>query len=146
MSTIAQVGIGARLDRWRTVGTSGSWERVVEVTALSWDGITRNVIETFVLDNSDDYVNKLQGILNAGSITATINYSKDEFNTLKNDMETRGSRPYRIVLPDGEGIVFDGFITELPLDIGSDDVMAGDVAIEIDGSVDFQSTAPNNPN
>lgn len=141
MATVAKPGIGAKLNRWDVVGTTGIWRTIAEVTNLSWSGASRNVIETFVLNNADDYVNKLQGILNAGSITASINFSKDQFNELKTDLETRGNVQYQIVLPDGEGLEWDGFITELPLDIGADDVMQGDVTFEIDGKLDFVSVA-----
>lgn len=141
MSTGAKPGIGAILNRWDSSLSTPAWEEIVEVTALSWGGASRNVIETFKLNNSDDYVNKLQGVLNAGSITATINFTKAQLITLKADMETRGNGTYQIVFPDGEGLEWDGFITELPLDLGSDDVMAGDVTFEIDGKPDFVSSA-----
>lgn len=141
MSTIAKPGIGAILRRWSTDGTTGAWLTLVEVTKLGWAGSSRNVIETFKLDNVDDYVNKLQGVLNAGTISATINYSKAQFDELKTDHETRGSIMYQIILPDGEGLEWEGFISEFPLDIGSDDVMKGEITWEIDGQPDFLSTA-----
>ncbi len=141
MSTAAKPGIGAILNRWDSSLSTPAWEEIVEVTALGWGGASRNVIETFKLNNSDDYVNKLQGVLNAGSITATINFTKAQLITLKGDMETRGNGTYQIVFPDGEGLEWDGFITELPLDLGSDDVMSGDVTFEIDGKPDFVSSA-----
>lgn len=144
MSTSAKPGIGAVLRRWATEAidsTTGQWVTIAEVTALSWGGASREVIETFKLNNTDDYVNKLQGVLNAGSISATINYTREQFMDLKAEMETRGNNQYQIELPDGEALEWDGFITELPLDIGSDDVMQGEVTFEIDGKPDFVSAA-----
>lgn len=141
MSTNAKPGIGAVLNRWNTVPSTPVWQEIVEVTSLGWGGTSRNVIETFKLNNPDDYVNKLQGVLNAGSVTATINFTQAQLITLKADQETRGSLQYQIVFPDGEGLEWSGFITELPLDLGSDDVMKGDVVFEIDGKVNFLSTA-----
>lgn len=141
MSTEAKPGIGAVLNRWDDSTSTGVWEEIVEVTNLSWDGISRESIEVFKLGNSDDYVNKVQGVLNANTISATVLYTQAQFIQLKADIETRGGRDYQIVLPDGEGIEWTGFITELPLDIGSEDVMQGDVTFEIDGKADFVSTA-----
>lgn len=141
MSTNAKPGIGAVLNR----DEASAWEEVVEVTSLGWGGASRNVIETFKLNNPDDYVNKLQGVLNAGSISATINYTQAQFVKLKADMETRGSLKYQVVLPDGEGLEWNGFISELPLDIGSDDVIQGEVTFEIDGDVSFLTTASATP-
>lgn len=141
MSTQAQPGIGAILKRWTTLVSAGAWDAISEVTALSYSGPTRNVIETFKLDNEDDYVNKIQGVLNAGNITATINFTRDEWFRLHQDLETRGTRQYQIELPNGEAIEFEGFVSEMPLDMGSDDVMKGDVVIEIDGPVAYVSSA-----
>jgi hypothetical protein len=143
MSTNAKPGIGASFSRWATEAidsTTGQWVELSEVTAIGWGGVSREVIEVFRLNNEDDYVNKLQGVLNAGSISLTINYTREQFFDLKAEMETRGNNQYQLKLPDGEALEFDGFITELPLDIGSDDVMQGEVVIEIDGKPDFVST------
>lgn len=141
MSTNARVGIGCKLRRWNTDGTTGVWEEIVEVTNLDWDGPSRESIEVFKLNNSDDYVNKLQGVLNANSVTATILYTKDQFLTLKADMETRGNQNYQLELPDGAALEWEGFIAELPLSMGSGDAIQGDVSFEIDGKADFVSSA-----
>lgn len=148
MSTEAKPGIGATFRRWaiETIdSTTGVWKDLVEVTSISWGGVSREVIETFKLNNSDDYVNKLQGVMNAGSVTLTINYTREQYFDLKQEMETRGNQQYQLELPDGEALEFEGFITELPLEIGSDDVMQGDLVIEIDGKPDFVSSATGTP-
>ncbi len=141
MSTGAKAGIGAKLRRWDTSSSIGVWDTIAEVFALSWDGASREVITVFKLDNSDDYVNKIQGIINANSITASIYFTKNQFAELKGDLETRGNINYQLKLPDGEALEWEGFITELPLNVGSDDVMQGDVVIEVDGKPDFVSVA-----
>lgn len=146
MSTNAKPGIGVILNRWDTTLSTPAWEEIVEVTALSWGGSSRNVIETFKLNNADDFINKLQGTLNAGSITATINFTQAGFIILKTDHETRGNQEYQVVFPDGEGLEFAGFISELPLAPGvADEVMAGEITIEIDGKPDFVSSASASP-
>ncbi len=141
MATSSKPGIGAVLNRWDTASTSGVWEEIVEVTALSWGGSSRNVIDVFKLNNEDDYIDKIQGVLNAGSITATVLFTQAQFIQLKADHENRGNLQYQIVLPDGQGLEWDGFISELPLDVGSDDVMKGEVTFEISGKPDFLSSA-----
>lgn len=144
MSTNSKPGIGARLRRWATEAidsTTGEWKEIVEVTAISWGGVSRNVIEVFKLNNEDDYVNKLQGVMNAGNVSLTVLYTREQFLDLKAEAETRGNNTYQLILPDGEALEWEGFISELPLDIGSDDVMQGEVVIEIDGRPDFVSSA-----
>lgn len=141
MATNARVGIGSVLRRWNTDGTTGVWEEIVEVTNLDWDGSSREAIEVFKLNNADDYMNKLQGVLNANSVTATILYTQAEFLKLKADQETRGNQDYQLELPDGSALEWEGFITELPLSMGSGDAIQGDVVFEIDGKPDFVSSA-----
>jgi hypothetical protein len=136
----AKPGIGAILRRWDTSATVGVWQEVVEVTAIGWGGASRQVIETFKLNSTTDFVNKFQGILNGGQISFTINYTFAQYVQLKTDMETRGNIQYQLELPDGEALEWDGFIVELPLDIGSGDVMQGEVVIEIDGQPDLVTT------
>jgi len=137
MSTTAKPGIGCVLSKWVT----DTWVEIVEVTNLSWDGASRESIDVFKLNNEDEFMNKVQGTMNSNSISATILFNQAQFIILKADMETRGNIDYQIKLPDGEGIEWSGFITELPLDMGSDDVMQGDISIEIDGPVEFLAVA-----
>ena len=141
MSTQAKVGFGAILNKWVPTPSPGAWTEILEVTSISWAGATRETVDVYVLNASDDYVNKLQGVLNAGSVTATVLFTRAGFALLKADLETRGDKEYQIVLPDGEGLEFAGFISELPLEITSDDVMQGDVVFQINGKADFVSVA-----
>ena len=127
------------LNRWDE--GSSDWEEITEVTNLSWDGISRNSIEVANLNTPDEYSNKIQGVLSANSITASINYTRDEWIKLIEDIETRGNKMYQIVFPNGEGLEWEGFIMEVPLDMGSDAQMGGDVVFEIDGKADFVSAA-----
>lgn len=143
ITTSPRPGIGAILKKWNT--TLGQWDEITNVIALAWDGPSRNVITYFPLNTSDEYMRKLQGVLDAQNITATILYTTDEFYRLKADEETRGNVDYQIVLPNGEGIEWDGFVSELPLTIGSGDVMSGDVVFAIDGKADFLSAASTSP-
>lgn len=148
MATSAKPGIGAFFRRWAIEAlnsTTGIWITLSEVTAISWGGVSREVIETFALNNATDYVDKLQGVLNAGQITLTVNYKREQWFDFKAEMETRGNQQYQLELPDGEALEFEGFITEIPLDISSDDVMQGEITIEITGKPDFVSSAPAAP-
>ena len=141
MGTNAKVGFGAILNKWVATPSPGAWTEIMEVTSISWAGATRETVDVYVLNASDDYVNKIQGVLNAGSVTATVLFTRAGFTLLKADLETRGDEEYQIVLPDGEGLEFAGFVSELPLEITSDDVMQGDVVFQINGKADFVSVA-----
>jgi hypothetical protein len=147
MSTTAKPGIGAILNRWDDSGSTGVWEEIVEVTNLSWDGASREAIDVFKLNSTDGYMNKVKGVKNANTITATICFNQAEFVKLLAELEddSNANVEYQIVLPDGEGIEWAGFVLELPLDIGSEDVMQGDVVFAVDGKADFVTTASASP-
>lgn len=144
MPTNAKVGIDAKLNRWAVSGTTGAWEEIVEVTALGHDGMSANIIETKKLNDTDRYINKLKGFLNAGRITATINFTQDGYEKLKEDFEQTSPANifYQIVLPDGQGLEWEGpGVAELPLNITGEAPMTMDVVFEIDGKPDFVTTA-----
>ncbi len=137
MATLAQVALGTVLSYWDGVST---WVEIVEVTSIELNGPTREVIDVGKLNTADEYMNKLQGMLSGGDIAVSINYVESVYETLRTHMETRGNKMYQIALPNGEGLEFEGFITELPMKITTDDAVTHDVSITIDGQADFLST------
>lgn len=141
--TNAKPGFGAILNRANDAGTA--WVKFAEVTAISWSGPSREIIETFILDAPSNYVDKLQGTLNPGSLTCNVNYTRLEFTDIKLQLETRGVRQYQLKLPDGEALEFDGFIAEMSLDVGSDDVMQGELTVEVSGQPVFVAVASATP-
>ncbi len=136
MSTLAQVALGTVLSYWD--GTS--WVEIAEVTSIDLNGPTREVIDVGKLNTTDEYMNKLQGMLNGGDVSVSINYVEAGYETLRTHMETRGNKMYQIALPNGEGLEFEGFLTELPMSITTTDAVTHDASIAIDGEADFLST------
>jgi hypothetical protein len=59
---------------------------------------------------------------------------------LKTQEETRGNFYYLVELPDGAGLEWEGFISELPINFSDGEVMQGDVSFQIDGKMDFISS------
>jgi hypothetical protein len=132
------IGVGAKLYYWDE--DTSAYIEITEVDSLAWDGTSRHVAEVGGLNPSDFHVRKLQGLLNAGAITATIRYKFDQYLTLKNQEETRGNFYYLVELPDGAGLEWEGFISELPINFSDGEVMQGDVVFQIDGKMDFISS------
>jgi hypothetical protein len=132
------VGVGAKLSYWDE--DASEYVEITEVDSLGWDGTSRNVVEVGGLNPEDFHVRKLQGLLNAGAVTATIRYKFDQYLTLKEQEETRGNFFYLIELPDGAGLEWEGFISELPINLADAEVMQGDVTFQIDGAMDFISS------
>lgn len=130
-------GIGAKLKYWDS-GTS-AYTEITDVNSLDWDGPSRNVIEVGGLNPTDEYVRKLQGLLNAGNITANIRYKYEQYSTLLTQAETRGNYYYMVELPDGAALEWEGFVAELPLSLAEDSEINGDCSFAIDGKADFLS-------
>lgn len=128
-------GIGAKLKYW----DSSAYVEITDVNSLDWDGPSRNVIEVGGLNPTDEYVRKLQGLLNAGNITANIRYKYEQYALLLSQEETRGNKFYMVELPDGAALEWEGFVAELPLSLAEDSEMNGDVAFAVDGKADFLS-------
>lgn len=130
-------GLGTKLKYWDSDGSK--YEPISNVNTIDWDGPSRNTVEVGGLNPQDEYVRKLQGVLNAGSISANIQYSFSQYDTLKTQEESRGNYHYLVELPDGAGLEWEGYIESLPISIAEDAVMNGDVSFAVDGKVDFVS-------
>ena len=141
MSSNARTAIGLIFNRWNTDGTTGVWQEILECTNVDWGGLQVNVAETFPLNTVDRYVNKKKGSINSGQITVDVNYLFDQFYQLKQDAEASANGMYQVVLPNGEALEFDGFPVTLPLSLSADAVMQSSIVFEIDGKLDFVSTA-----
>lgn len=116
-----------------------SYVEMGEITNIDWEGPTREAIEISNLNTEDEYVNRIQGVLNAGPVTLSMNYTFTGWAVIIDHIETRGKKFYRIQLPDGAGLEWEGFITEAPLGLPTDAQMAGDIVIVSDGRVDLIS-------
>jgi len=132
------IGVGAKLYYWDT--DTSEYVEITEVDSLGWGGTSRNVVEVGGLNPTDFHVRKLQGLLNADAVTATIRYTFSQYLTLKDQEETRGNFYYLIELPDGAGLEWEGFISELPVNFSDSEVMQGDVVFQVDGKMDFISS------
>lgn len=142
-TTTPLTAVGAVLNKWDT-GT-GAWVEIAQIGAMDWSGPSVEVIEYFALNSASLYINKAKGRKNAGQCTITMFYTSAQFYRMKTDLESTTIFDYQIVLPNGEGLEFSGFPVELPLSLTADDVMQGDMVLEIDGQADFVSSASSSP-
>lgn len=143
MASNAVAGVGAQFRRWDADATSaaGAWVAIAEVTAISGPDKSRETIDVTSLDSTDGYREFIAGFRDAGSVSLSMNFTRDTYETMNADFESDTKINYEIVLPDADNtsLEFAGMVTELPLEITGDDRITADVTIKISGKVTLNS-------
>jgi predicted secreted protein len=136
---MAKAGVGTQLRRWNS--STALWESIAEINSITGPGMTRDVIDTTALDTVGGYRTFITGFRNAGTVVLAMNFTRDTYETMKNDFESDSAQDYEIVLPDDDNtsLEFQGLVTELPLSIPPDDKITVDVTIQISGQVTLES-------
>lgn len=132
-------GQGTKFRRWNI--TSGIWEDIAEITGISGPSMSRNTIDTTTLGTAGGYRTFIGALRDPGSITLNMNFTRATYEQMKEDFENDTSQNYEIILPDEENtsFEFEGLVTELPLNVPTDDKITADVTIKISGQVTVES-------
>lgn len=135
---MAKTGIGTLFRRWNS--TTGAWENLSEIRSITGPGMTRDTVDTTTLDTTGGYRTFITGLRNAGTITLSMNFTRDAYETMKDDFEDDDAQNYEIILPDDDVTTFEfeGLVTECPLTI-PEDLISFDVTIQISGQVTLES-------
>lgn len=131
MSSEAVSGKGTLFRRWS--GTA--WVNISEIKSISGPTMSRETIDVTSLDSTGGYREFIASFRDPGTITLSMIFRRDTFDTMHTDFESDTVQNYEIVLPDDETttLEFEGLVTELPLDIVPDDAVMTDVTIKITG-------------
>jgi len=135
----AIAGVGTQFRRWNP--TSASWVTISEINSITGPGMSRDVIDVTSLDSTSGYREFITGFRNAGTLTLSMNFSRTEYELMKEDFESDTAVNYEIMLPDDENtsLEFLGLVTECPLTIPPDDKVTVDITIQISGEVTMNS-------
>jgi len=133
MASSAVSGVGTKFNRW----SGSAWVALAEVNNITGPTMTRDFIDVTSLDSTGGYREFITGFRDAGTISCTMNFTRDSYDLLKADFESATAQNYQIVLPDVEstGLDFEGLVTEIPLTIPTDDKITVDLTIKITGEV-----------
>lgn len=133
----AVAGVGTLLRRWN----GSAWVNIAEVLNIGGPSFSRDVFEVTSLDATDLYRVFKAGFRDSGEVTFSMNFRRDEFDTLKSDFENNDNQNYEIVLPDDENttLEFEGLVTNAPLTIPPDAQITVDVTIKISGKTEVES-------
>lgn len=133
MASTATAGVGTVFQRW----SGAAWVAIAEINSISGPGFSRETIDVTSLDSTGGYREFITGFRDAGTITLNMNFTRDAFDTMKDDFEDDSAQNYQIDLPDDENtsMDFEGYVTECPLEIPPDDKITMTVTIKITGEV-----------
>jgi predicted secreted protein len=136
-SSNAISGVGTVFQRW-----SGSiWEKIAEINSISGPSMTRDFIDVTSLDSVGGFREFITGFRDGGTVSLTMNFTRTSYDKMLSDFEDDDPHYYEIVLPDDVNTSFEfcGYVTELPLEIPTDDKITANVTIKVSGRVTVNS-------
>ena len=133
----AIAGVGTKFRRW----TAGVWVDIAEVNSISGPTMTRDFIDVTSLDSTGGYREFIAGFRDGGTVSLTMNFTRTTYDLMKADFEDDASQNYEILLADDEATSFEfaGLVTELPLEIPTDDKITANVTMKVVGQVTVNS-------
>lgn len=112
-------GVGTTFAK-RNPGSLVSYTTISEVKNIEGPSASKAFLDTTTLDATDGWRTYIPGFKDLGTLAMTLNYTKTGYSALLADLSSDVVNNYKITLPDGTTIVFDAFLTDLPLTIPED--------------------------
>lgn len=134
---MAIAGVGAAFRRW----SGSAWVPIAQINSISGPGMTRETIDTTSLDTTGGYRTFITGFRDGGTMELTMNFTRAAYDLMKTDFEATATVNYELTLPDADNTTFEfeGLVTDLPLEVPTDDKVAMTVTIKISGQVTVNS-------
>lgn len=142
---MAIAGVGTVFRRYDS--SAEAWEEIAEINNITGPGMTRETIDTSALDTEGGYRTFITGFRDAGTVSMSMNFTREVYELLKDDFESDTPVGYEIILPDADNtsFEFEGLVTEIPLTIPPDDKVTVDLTIKISGEVTMNSGSKSGP-
>lgn len=134
MASGAISGMGVRFWRWNG---SSAWAAIAEISAIDGPTKTRETIEVTALDSIGGYREYIPSLREGGTISLTMNYTRDTYDLMNGDFEDNNTQNYLISIPDDDNthMEFEGLVTEIPFSASVGDKITANVTIKITGKV-----------
>jgi len=112
-----------------------------EINSIGGPNKTRETIDVTRLQDDDGYRRFIASLRDAGEISLSMNFDRDNYVTFNNDFESDENVEYSIVFPDplGTTFTFIGMVTALPVTANVADKITCDATIKISGPVHLSS-------
>jgi predicted secreted protein len=136
----AIAGVGSSFLRERDA-SSGTFLAIAEVGSITGPNLSRGTIDVTSLDSTDGYREFIGSFRDGGELTFEMNFTRDGYIFMKDDLESSTKVNYQIILTDTGETAFDflGFVTALGLAVPLDDKVSSSVTIKISGPVTVSS-------
>ena len=136
----AFAGKGTQFRRW----SGATWAAIAEINSISGPSMSRDTIDVTSLDSTGGYREFIAGFRDPGTVQLTMNFTAATYELMLADFESDTDGNYEILFP-AEGtnysLEFIGLVTELPIEIPTDDKVTSTVTIKISGQVTTNSGA-----
>lgn len=130
-----QIGIGVKFYRWDMDPTTPAFIEMCNITGLGGPSYARDVLETTDLCTEGGFRTFVGGLRDAGELTVSMNFNKDNFNLMMEDflIDTPNKYGISIPLPNEMAFEFEGLVQGPPIEIPRDDIITMEVTIKISG-------------
>jgi len=138
-------GKGTKFRRWNSA--TGAWEDIAKITNIDFGSGARDMHEVTTLGSTGGYREYIPGFRAGGTVTLSMIFDRDGYETMKNDFESDTKQNYEVVLADSENTSqeFEGFVSEMSLAIPFDAPITSEVTIQITGEPNLESGSGPSP-
>jgi predicted secreted protein len=139
------VGKNAEFRRWNS--TSGAWELIAKINNVDFGSGARDMHDVTVLESPGGYREYIPGYRTGGTVTLSMVFNRDSYETMQNDFESDDKQNYEIVLPDSDNtsLEFEGYVSEMSLAVPATDPITSEVTIQITGQPNIESGSGPSP-
>lgn len=140
MATTATSTVGVTFKRGDGA-SSETFTALGEVTALSFSGSTRDMIDVTHLASTGGYREYIASFRDAGELTLDLNYGHDAHETMLADFEASDSVNYKVVCADTSVSTFSftGYVSSLGVTANVGEQIKASCTIKISGAIDLSS-------
>lgn len=133
MSTDAISGVGTKV-YFATVAI-GPYTRIAEIPNVGGPNKTRSTIDVTDLDSEDGYREFIAGFRDSAEITFDMHFTDSGYTAMNDQFESDDLFYYKLVLPNDDQTIisFAGMVTNLGMNIPTDDKVTTPVTIKISG-------------
>ena len=123
---------------------SGAYESIANMLNISGPGSSRDTVDSTVMEDEDGFRNFITGLRDGGTLSFDMLFTQDGYNAMLADFNNDDAQSYAIFFAkQGEGaVLFNGLVTDLPLDIPINDVIKCSVTIKVTGAIDVPADGP----
>lgn len=140
MATKATSTVGVTFKRGDGA-SSETFSALGEVTALSFGGSTRDMIDVTHLASTGGYREYIASFRDSGELTLELNYDHDSHETMLGDFESSDSVNYQVVFADTSVSTFSltGFVSSLGVTSNVGEQIKASCTIKVTGAISLSS-------